>query len=267
MFLFELKRYFIRNNKRIMTVYFFILVASIYSLSNVKTLFLGEDYSLNLHNYIIGEFNSAQLMMFFIYPLLFSILLSDLILFDFDSGYISLISSRIKNRFQYILCKLLLILVLAVCFTLVVLICKVIIALILNIPFDGNLQIYIAIMLKKCSILEIYMYSIMFFIAGLTLVGMITLFISLYIKNSGISVGIIFLIGILHNIFLIMLSDYISLLPFSQYVIGLHNEFEPIGINKSYFTLEFSFFYIIFSILIMFLLVLKKIKKYNLGGN
>lgn len=267
MFLFELKRYFNKNYKRCIIIAFCVLGASLYSLTNIPLLFLDKNMVLNLQNYIIGEFNSTQFIMFITFPILFSILVADLISADFDSGYINLILPRVKSRLNYIACKFFMVLFISVLFTALILIFKVVVALIIGMPFNGELYVYVFMMLKNNNILNIYLYTMLYFISGLTLIGMLTILISLYIKSAGVSIGIIVLIGFLHNVFYIMRWDSIALLPLSQYILGLHNEFAPFGIGSSYFTLKFSFVYMWVSILIIFIFILNKVKKHDIRRN
>lgn len=264
MFLFEVRKYFKTKYKRCISISICILLVSIYSLITIYKFTLNDISQMNLNNYIIGELNIVQFVMFIAFPFLFSILISDLILDDFNSGYINFILPRAKNRLGYLICKFFMIIFIAILFTSFILISKYIIAIITRMPIKGELSIHISMVFKNSSIFRVYFYTIIYFISGLILIGMLSVFISINIKNSGAPVGIIILLGFLHNIFYLTESKYVSILPYSQYVLGLQDKFETLKFISCGYTLKFSFIYMWSLIFILFILTFNKIKKYEI---
>ena len=65
-----------------------IVLLSFYSLINVPYLYLPEGARINFGDYLIGELNMIQLIMFIAYPSIFSFLVLNIIRGDFEDNYI-----------------------------------------------------------------------------------------------------------------------------------------------------------------------------------
>ena len=90
MFQFQLKKYFFNNYKKIIISIFLIMLLSFYSLSNIPYLYLPEGVNINFGDYLIGELNMIQLIMFIAYPSIFSFLVLNIIREDFEDLQVDL---------------------------------------------------------------------------------------------------------------------------------------------------------------------------------
>lgn len=259
---FQLKRYFFNNYKKILIAIFLIMLLSFYSLSNIPYLYLPEGANINFGDYLIGELNMIQLIMFIAYPSIFSFLVLNIIREDFEDNYIELIFSRVTSRFVYLLNKFIMIIFMSFCFSAVVIFLKFIISLILKIPFENKCYNYVFSTLNYNNVDEVYFCNIILFILGLIFIGMIALLLSIYIKNIGVSIGIIIFSGFLHNAIFMLGGKFIYLLPFTQYILILHKECGSVLNN---FTLKFSYIYMLISIVIIFLFILRALNKKEIG--
>lgn len=273
MLLFEISMYFKRNKVKLLIITFLLILASIFSKTNVYNLLyfsnlLLDNAVLTFPDYLIGILNSVQFIMFFVFPVLFSILVSDIINSDYHNGFINLILSRIKKRSYYIIIKCTMVFLLSILFACLVFLAAFLVAIIFNIPFSNNKYHYIFQIISKTdgAILMIYMSMISIFIFGLTFIGLLTLVIAVYTGSAGIAVGFIIILGFVHNAFYVISNDLLVWLPFSQYIVGLHNHFAPFGISVSYFTMNFSNIYIFLAIVLMILLFGVKIRKIEINN-
>lgn len=180
---FQLKRYFFNNYKKILIAIFLIMLLSFYSLSNIPYLYLPEGANINFGDYLIGELNMIQLIMFIAYPSIFSFLVLNIIREDFEDNYIELIFSRVTSRFVYLLNKFIMIIFMSFCFSAVVIFLKFIISLILKIPFENKCYNYVFSTLNYNNVDEVYFCNIILFILGLIFIGMIALLLSIIYKK------------------------------------------------------------------------------------
>ena len=116
--------------------------------------------------------------------------------------------------------------------------------------------------MKYHNVYEVYFCNILLFFTGLVFIGMIALFLSLYIKNIGFSIGIIIFGGFVHNAMFIFGGKIIYLLPFTQYILILHKE---CGSVLDKFSLQFSYAYMLISIVIIFFMLLRILNKKEIG--
>lgn len=263
---YELFRYIHKNYIRIIGVIFVLILIGLYSLKNVQLLLelsglINSMNKINIHDYIIGTFNSFQLVMSFGFPVLFSILVSDLIMSDYKNGYIDMIFTRVDSIFNYVIKKCIFTFFIAVGFTLSFIVIVLGISLFSNLRIDESSSHYIFKLYSENSYIYIYMKTILKFLTGLTFIGLLTILISVCTKNSAISVGIIVIMAFIHNVLYVLGSELISLLPFTQYIVGLHHEFYPFGVSLSYFTQSFSDIYMIVGSIFIAIIILIKLKK------
>ena len=134
---FQLRTYIFNNYKKLIISMILIVLLSFYSLINVPYLYLLEGARINFGDYLIGELNMIQLIMFIAYPSIFSFLVLNIIRGDFEDNYIQLIFPRTTSRFIYLLNKFIIIIFVAVYFTMTVILSKFVISFILKIPFEN----------------------------------------------------------------------------------------------------------------------------------
>ena len=111
---FQLRTYIFNNYKKLIISMILIVLLSFYSLINVPYLYLLEGARINFGDYLIGELNMIQLIMFIAYPSIFSFLVLNIIRGDFEDNYIQLIFPRTTSRFIYLLNKFIIIIFVAV---------------------------------------------------------------------------------------------------------------------------------------------------------
>ena len=70
---FQLRTYIFNNYKKLIISMILIVLLSFYSLINVPYLYLPEGARINFGDYLIGELNMIQLIMFIAYPSIFSL--------------------------------------------------------------------------------------------------------------------------------------------------------------------------------------------------
>lgn len=268
MLLFELLMYFKRNKVKLLVIMSLLLLAVIFSKKNVYNLLhlsnlLPGNYMLTLSDYVMGIFNSAQFIMFFIFPVLFSILVSDLINSDYQNGLINFILPRIKKRFYYIANKSIMVFILSVLFTALVIFLAFLVGFLFKMPSNTMDFHYIFDFVASTNtpLFMTYLSMIVTFIFGLTFIGMLTLVVSAYTSSSGLAVAFIILLGFFHNILYVVGSDFIIWLPFTQYILGLHYQFVPFGFSVNYFTMTFSNLYIFIGNVLMILLLGIQLRK------
>ncbi|MFS0647360.1 hypothetical protein [Siminovitchia sp. 179-K 8D1 HS] len=145
---FEIAKYLRRCWKRIAVVTGILLLTAIFNKKNVYILLelfdlIPEGAVLTVHDYIAGLFNSAQFVMFFVFPVLFAVLIADLITADFDNGFIYLILSRVESRFHYLITKCAIVFLMAMIFTCLVVITALVVVAVFRIPFSGETYHYL----------------------------------------------------------------------------------------------------------------------------
>ncbi|MCU9809625.1 hypothetical protein LEQ06_16585 [Paraclostridium sp. AKS46] len=265
---YEFRKYIHKSYFKIIAVWIVLVLIGLYSLKNVKLILelsklIDSSDKITMNDYILGVFNSFQFVMTFIFPILFSILVSDLIISDYREAHINMIFTRVNSIFIYVIKKCIFICILAVAFTLSLILILLGIAFFMDLSFSGksNHYVYLYFNFINKSYTYIYLHTIAMFLIGLIFIGLLTILISVYTKNSAISVGLIVLIGYVHNVFYILSSKWISVLPFSQYIVGVHKELYPFGIPLSYFTQKFSITYMLVGSIFIVILILRKLKK------
>lgn len=272
MVLFELLRLFSSKKKRIICTIIIIFISVIFSVKNVNLILqmsnlMPQGSQLTMGDYIIGIFNSSQLIMFFVFPLLIAILTGDLIISDFNEGIENCIFIRMKSRFDYVLNKIITIAIISIIFTILLIVISFIVGFLLGMPLASGKYhfVFLASKYNGISDLSIYLFSILFFIQGLIFVSLMTILISLYTKSATLSIGMIIIIAFVHNILYVISSDILVFMPFSQYILGLHSFFEPFGIPINFFTPQFSQIYLFLGIIILTLLIYRKINKSDIN--
>ncbi len=270
MMTFEIAKYLRRYWKRLAVVTGILILNAIFNKKNVYILLellglIPEGAVLTVPDYLVGLFNSAQFVMFFIFPVLFAVLIADLITADFDDGLIYLILSRVESRFHYLIAKCAIVFLMAIVFTCLVVITVLFVAAVFRIPFSGETYHYLFLADLSVSSTLTYVMILTTFILGLTFIGMLTLVISVYTSGAGIAVAVIILFGFIHNIFYVLGSHFLLWLPFTQYVVGMHARYAPFGISVPYFTNTFSSMYLIIGIIISFGLMMRKMRSSDIN--
>lgn len=263
---YDLLKYLHKNYMRIISVLCALIFIGLYSLKNVTLLLelsglIDSSSKINMHDYIIGTFNSFQFVMTFALPTLFSIMVSDLILSDYINGDIDIVITRVGSIALYVINKLILLSIIGICFILSFILILLVIGFFAGLAINGNTHHYLFDFYYDKSMIYIYSKTLIKFFIGLIFVGFFNILISLYIKSSAVTVGIIIIIGFIHNIFYILGSKLTALLPFTQFIVGLHTEFYPFGVPLSWFTQSFSNIYLICTSIFIVLAILKKFKK------
>lgn len=262
MFIYELKKYMSKSKWKIIIVSFLLFICALYSKKNVYEILslsqlLPKDTVLNAADYFIGIINSSQFIMFFMFPILYTILIADLFTNDFNEGHIFFIFARAKSRLSYVFNKYTFLMFLSICFTFIAFFMAGLVTILFNIPYIGPK--YHFIFQTELSILH-YISMLITFILGLFFIGLIALFISIYTRSASMSVGLLIIISLVHNAFYVTSSKFLIWLPFSQYIIGLHYEYAPYGLEVPYFTIAFSNLYILCGIFLMGYFIFQKIK-------
>ncbi|MCJ7841736.1 ABC transporter permease [Lederbergia sp. NSJ-179] len=270
LFLFEVTKYLNNHWKRLSVITGILILTAIFSKKNVYVLLelydlVPEGAILTVQDYLVGLFNSAQFVMFFIFPVLFAVLIADLITVDFDDGFIHMILARAESRFHYIITKCGVILMMAVLFTCLVIATALLVATVFRIPFSGDRYHYLFLADHNASSLFIYFIILSSFILGLTFIGMLTLVLSVYTRGAGVAVGVMILLGFIHNVFYVIDSPFLLWLPFTQYVVGIHEAYAPFGIPVSYFTSAFSSLYLLIGIIFTFGLLMGKMRSCDIN--
>lgn len=272
MVLFEMLRLFSSKNKRIICIMIITFLSAIFSVKNVNLILqmsnlMPDGSTLTISDYIIGIFNSSQLIMFFVFPLLISILTGDIIISDFNDGIVNCIFIRMKNRFDYVFNKVITITIISIMFTAMLIVISFIVGFLFNIPLaNGKYHfVFLASIYNNISHTAIYIITILMFILGLIFISLMTILISLYTKSSTLAIGLIVIIGFLHNVLYVIDSDILLWMPFSQYILGLHSLFAPFGIPIDFFTPQFSIIYLFLGISVLILLIYRKINKSDIN--
>lgn len=262
---FEIAKHLKTIKMRMILTIALLALISVFSMTNVSlilemSLLLPENAQISLHDYIIGIFNSSQLVMFFAFPIMFSILCSDVINGDFSNGYAAFVFQRVQSRWDYLLAKFFLICFLAVLFTVISKFIMVVAGLaIFNLSVGANNHHFVILAVETHSIWLVYWQTFVLFVMGLIFIGMLTMVVSLYTKSSGLAVGCIVILSFVHNALYVTSSNFLVLLPFTQYILGLHNNFGYFGLGAEYFTITFSQAYLIIGLIAMMFILYRKI--------
>ena len=258
--------YMKRRRWRILAVVAILFLMAMFSVRNVQGFMrmsnmLSETDIFTVTDYIIGIFSSAQFVMYFIIPVSFSVLVADLIRGDIDENIIQFVLGRNPNRSAYLKEKCKVIFALAILFTITIFIVAFVVAFLFNISFVGESHHYI-LLSSNHSAAKTFLLIVPTFILGLLFIGTMTLTISMYTKSAGITIGVIILIGFVHNIFFVIgYNPALAWLPFSPYIAGLYYSFVPFGLNVSYFNSVFAILYMIIGSGIFLGLSMNKLRK------
>ena len=251
---------------RILIVMLILCLIAMFSVRNVYNFMRMSDLLLEtdvftIADYMIGIFNSAQFVMYFIIPVSFSILVSDLMRGDFDESIARVILIRKQNRSAYLIEKCKMLIALAILYTFIMSIIAIMVALVFRVSLVGENRHYLFLAFNG-NLLRTFITVLTTFILGLVFIGMIVLTLSIYTKSAGIAVGIIILIGFAHNIFYVI-GAYTTLawLPFSQYIVGHYNAFLPFGLNVPYFHGLFANLYMIIGSGVLLAIIMQKLRK------
>ena len=125
--------------------------------------------------------------------------------------------------------------------------------------------VFLASEYNNISHLTVYILTILIFIQGLIFISLMTILITLYTKSSTLAIGLIIIIGFIHNVLYVINSDILVFMPFSQYIVGLHSFFDPFGIPIDFFTPQFSVIYLFLGISLLTLLIYRKINKSDIN--
>src|SRR5699024_4233696 len=117
---------------------------------------LPDNSEITISDYFMGMLNMPQFFMFFAFPILFSILIADLITDDFEEGYALFLLSRMQNRTQYILHKIYILLMVSLFFVFLVITISALTWIILKTPISGETYHYIFLRNEELSIPLIY---------------------------------------------------------------------------------------------------------------
>lgn len=268
---FEIMRYLKRNRIRLLIISFLLVITAMFSVNNVYRFLilselLTESDVYTISDYIIGTLNSTQFVMYFIIPVLFSVLVADLIRVDFDGKLDQFLFTRLNNRLSYLSSKLKMIALLSVFFTIWFLIILLIVGLFYQISLVGSNYHYLFLANQRHAI-WVWISVVNSFVLGMILVGMIVVMLSVYLQNAGVPVAIIILLGFVHNFAYVLRWDTaLAWLPFTQYIFGQRYYFAPFGLSVPYFTTVFSTSYMIIGIAILFCLTLKRINIMEIGS-
>lgn len=238
--------------------------SQVYTFMNLSEL-IPDGAVLTVIDYLFGMLNAPQFFMFFIFPVLFSLLTSDLITADINNNYISYLLSRYSSRKDYLLTKYKLIVYLAITFTIMTIGISVVTWIIIGVPVRGEIFHYIFLEAKynDKSIFIISANIILRFIIGLIMIGFISVFLSI-LFNRIVAIGFIVILGYLHNAFYVTTSLGIITLPFTQYVYGLQYLYSPFGIPIHFFNSLYSITYMIIMITVIGIFILNSFKKLEL---
>lgn len=225
-----------------------------------------EGQQLSLLDYFIGMLSAPQLFMFFIFPVLFAILVSDLVISEVSGKQIRYRVLRYGSRRSYIIEKYESMIGLSILFVIMVVIVTVFTWLAMGVRLESELHHYIFVeaAFHDRSILLIVLQVLIRFIIGIIMVGFITLYIALLSNSAVMAVGFIILTGFLHNAFYVMSAIGIITLPFTQYIYGLQSLYAPFGIPVSFFTSLFSYSYMISLIVLLAYLHANRFNKLEL---
>lgn len=271
MFSFGLGNWFKMRFTRIIIIVPIIVLLALFARNQVSEFLslaelLPDNSEITISDYFMGMLNMPQFFMFFAFPILFSILIADLITDDFEEGYALFLLSRMQNRTQYILHKIYILLIVSLFFVFLVITISVLIWLILKTPISGETYHYIFLRDEELSIPLIYtwMKVISFFFLGVFLHGLITLVITMYTNKPSLTIGLIIIAGFIHNVLYVTSQTIISFMPLSQYVVGMHKEYEPFGLPIDFFDLINSYVYMIIMCIILIVMLIRKFRSQNL---
>ncbi|MFD1068279.1 hypothetical protein [Oceanobacillus locisalsi] len=274
MLTFGLWKWFRMKYIRILFILFTLILVSLFARNQVSEYFsLAEltynDSPLTIPDYLMGMLNMPQFFMFFAFPVLFSILIADLITDDFEEGYALFILARLRNRTQYIINKLTLLLVTSFFYLFLIVLISVISWWTLGTPFNGETFHYIFISDSEVGIPTgitwIKVFS--FFLLGIFSHGLLTLVITQFTGKPSLTIGLIIIMAFIYNGLYVASQNSIALLPLSQYVVGMHNEYEPFGLPIQYFNLINSYLYLIIISIVLIIILVIKFKNDDLESN
>ena len=254
-----------RRKVRILIVVVILILIALFSVRNVYNFMrmanmLLEETTFGAADYIIGIFNSAQFVMFFGIPVSFSILVADLIRGDMDENTMQFILARKQNRAAYLIEKCKLIVAFAILFTIMILIVAFVVSLLWKLPFAAENYYYL--FQSFSTALNTFMVVVLIFICGLCFIGFMVLTLSMYVKNAGIAVGIMILLGFIHNVFFVIgQNEILAWLPFSQYIVGQYSNHIPYGLDVSYFDSVFAVLYMLVGSIILLAMTMYKMRK------
>lgn len=267
---FEFNKWIRENRVKLAIVSFILFLSALFAENQVYTFMhmsglIPEGAILTVIDYLIGMLNAPQFFMFFLYPVLFSLLTSDLIRADTNHNFISYILPRYSNRKDYLIMKYKLMICLAVLFIMMIIGISVMTWMITGVPISGEIYHYIFLEAEynDKSIFVIFANIILRFIIGLMMIGFISMFFSI-LFNRIVAVGFIVILGYLHNAFYVTTSLGIITLPFTQYVYGLQYVYSPFGIPIPFFNSLYSITYMVIMIIIIGIFTLNSLKKLEL---
>lgn len=267
MFTYGLGNWFRTKFIRIMIIVFILMLISIFARNQVTEYLslaglISSDSELTVSDYLIGMLNMPQFFMFFAFPVLFSILIADLITDDFEEGYALFILARVHNRTQYIFNKLYILLVASLFFMSLVIIISALTWVFLGSPISGENFHYIFIRDSEVGLpfAMTWLKIFSFFFLGVFSHGLLTLAITMYTSKPSLTIGLIIMGAFIHNALYVASQSAIVLLPLSQYVVGIHTEYEPFGFPIKHFDLMNSYFYMITISAFLIILMIRKFK-------
>lgn len=196
-------------------------------------------------------------------PILFLLLIADLIIRDFNDGYLGYIMNRVSRRTTWFIAKSIALFSASFLFTAIIGVFLFIAGVIWQIPLVNSLHHPLGAFAQQLRLVPAYMPFTMlsFCVIGLTAFGMFILTLSMFVRNSTILLGI--------GLFLAVLSygTYIYYPQLAMYLPTTHLKFDhhaPFNPHKHAITLTWSFVYAIILFSVSFLVGLFKSRTMNL---
>lgn len=234
--------------------------------------FLPKGEQLTAWDFVFSSLSNPFMMVLMI-PIIFCYLIGDLIVKDYDNGYITLIASRIPNRTAYFFAKFAVIIVAAALLFFGYLTILVALSLMFRLPFHGRLffSVLRSVDGHWSDILMLLITNAELFILSLVALGLFILSLSLFFHHPIVGyVGVIALVLQSHDP---VFNDHSKLLmtPFAQGILALHAPFYFYNVAGSphqeilqRFTVLFSTLYCFAAFVIFLLLGWLRIKRMNM---
>lgn len=254
---------FVKNNsKKIKTICIFLLISSIVLKIFIETDDLPSGEILLFWDYVFCSIESLPCTLFFV-PIMFTYLISGIFVDDIELGNVEMIAIRYEDRFQYLIEKVISLMIISILFYSMMLFFILCIGLIFFLPMKGNyfsdIMVYSSV--TGVSPIGLLVNLSLIYIMQLIFIGMFALTISIFTKDrTYIFIGLSSLI-IFGRIF--YMTSLMRFSPLTQSILSSHYPYitEKYSSKISSYTATFSLLFLLLLSILFFLIQYLRIRK------
>lgn len=262
MITFDVLHFFLRTWKRL------LVVGALLMLFSLLSFLFFDDFELqnpSIWDHLISTF-SHQFISLIFFPVLYTLLIADLVLHDLKENYAPFILARASSRVSWYLAKVSTLFYVAFLFVIVAVGMWLTAGLLKGLSWDtfSHPIFQHAGELGQSPFLLLAL-MLLFYIVGLTVAGAFVLWLSLQLENSILAWGGIVLLGLLSMAAFNANRALFIWLPLSQLMFKIHYPYDQLDPKLRSFTISWSGIYLVLWLLLSLIFGWLRVRRMNLS--